>query len=240
MTAPDTTAPAREDIATDTAAARPSSSGSPSKHELNRARTRAAIAQAAQDLVLEKGFGAFTAHEVAEAAGCSRRTFFNYYPSVAAAVLEPLVGVIDELGEVLEGQPADKPVLDVVLEGVSLFDGRERMARIIARMSPLSHEHPELQSCELQGWARLEEQLERSLAPRLPGADPLVVKALKTAVASSAHAACEAAVAAFQESGGRGGPDRELAPIMAETARSMLQIFLRGLASELPADHAES
>ncbi|MCH5450323.1 TetR/AcrR family transcriptional regulator [Bacillus cereus] len=52
-----------------------------SRRELNKQATRAAIIEAAVSLLSENGLGNFTAEDLADAVGISRRTFFNYFPS---------------------------------------------------------------------------------------------------------------------------------------------------------------
>ncbi|HLI58249.1 MAG TPA: TetR family transcriptional regulator [Solirubrobacteraceae bacterium] len=49
--------------------------------ETKKRRTREAIAQAAADLFVERGFDAVTVEDVARAAGVSRQTVFNYFPT---------------------------------------------------------------------------------------------------------------------------------------------------------------
>ena len=55
--------------------------------ESRRSRQWSQIHAAAVALVLEKGFAATTIDAVAEAAGVSRRSFFNYFPTKEDAVL---------------------------------------------------------------------------------------------------------------------------------------------------------
>ena len=57
-----------------------------SRRELNKAATRRAIAEAALALLRARGVGRFTVEDIASAAGVSRRTFFNYFPSREAAL----------------------------------------------------------------------------------------------------------------------------------------------------------
>lgn len=52
-----------------------------------RRELRGAISAAAVDLVIERGLDAVTVDEIARAANVSRRTFFNYFPSKAAACI---------------------------------------------------------------------------------------------------------------------------------------------------------
>lgn len=55
--------------------------------EQKRLATRDAIEDAATKLVDERGFNDVTVEEICEAAGISRRTFFNYFDSKDSAVL---------------------------------------------------------------------------------------------------------------------------------------------------------
>lgn len=58
-----------------------------SLREQKRLETRLRIEDAATQLVDERGFAAVTVEEICEAAGISRRTFFNYFDSKDSAVL---------------------------------------------------------------------------------------------------------------------------------------------------------
>src|SRR5256885_17135566 len=49
--------------------------------EFKKQRTRQAIADTAMRLFVERGFDHVTVHEVAEAAGVSEKTVFNYFPT---------------------------------------------------------------------------------------------------------------------------------------------------------------
>ena len=59
----------------------------PGLREQKRIATKRALQVALMRLALERGFDNVTVEEVAQAAGVSPRTFFNYFPSKPAAVL---------------------------------------------------------------------------------------------------------------------------------------------------------
>ncbi|GAA1349549.1 TetR family transcriptional regulator [Falsarthrobacter nasiphocae] len=201
-----------------------------SKHALNRQRTRDAIVTATADLLLTRGFGEFTASDVAGAAGCSRRTFFNYFSSITEAALAPLTALIEELGEVLAAQPDDMPVEDVLDAALRTVAPDEKTARVIARLHPLTSHTPELHAFRLQGWDHLCEQLEATLAPRVHNKDPLVLRALVKAITASGDAGCEAIAAAHREN-----PTAPLRPVLVDTVDRMMSLFLAGLGPHL--DH---
>jgi AcrR family transcriptional regulator len=60
-----------------------------STREVQRRKTWRALQTAATDLVRRRGFAAVTVDDVATAAGVSRRTFFNHFPTKAAALFDP-------------------------------------------------------------------------------------------------------------------------------------------------------
>ncbi len=95
-----------------------------SRRELNRERTRSALYDAVLTLVESEGLDALTAERVADAAGVSRRTFFNYYPSVDALVGAGIEQLLQRLSGALASRPVDESLADsafgVVEDVVSL------------------------------------------------------------------------------------------------------------------------
>ena len=66
------------------------------RRELNRMATTEGIVNACLDLGEELGWDAVTVDAVADRAGVSRRTFFNYFSSLAEAVHYPLTVIIQD------------------------------------------------------------------------------------------------------------------------------------------------
>ncbi|WP_116115960.1 TetR/AcrR family transcriptional regulator [Austwickia chelonae] len=83
-----------------------------SRREQNKKRTREAIVQAAADLLHQEGPASVTAEKVAEAAGVSRRTFFNYFSSVEAILAFQSHQVLEVLHEQLSSRPAGESLID--------------------------------------------------------------------------------------------------------------------------------
>jgi len=81
--------------------------------EVNAARTREAILDAAIALFAEQGYDNSTLDEVAEKAGVSISTLFRYFPTKDLLVLEP-VALHGQMAEELSKRPPDE-AMDVAL-----------------------------------------------------------------------------------------------------------------------------
>ena len=84
----------------------------PSRRELNKAATRQAITDAALALLRSNGPGNFTVEDIADAAGISRRTFFNYFSSTEAAIAAVTFGFLDKALQQFRLRPAGEPFLE--------------------------------------------------------------------------------------------------------------------------------
>ncbi|MFJ2895493.1 TetR family transcriptional regulator [Streptomyces sp. NPDC087218] len=84
---------------------------SPERRSRKARRTRDALAQAASELVLERGLREVTVEEIAERADVDRRTFSRYFTSKEAAVLDSVRGDGDRINEALRARPAGEPPL---------------------------------------------------------------------------------------------------------------------------------
>jgi AcrR family transcriptional regulator len=79
-----------------------------------RAATRGAITATARALTAERGLNGYTVEEVCDAAGISRRTFFNYFPTKEDAIIGHAGGDIpaDVIEDFIAGG-ADSPAGDI-------------------------------------------------------------------------------------------------------------------------------
>jgi AcrR family transcriptional regulator len=89
--------PAGQPVPTGQLAAAPVSSG----QERRRRRTQRALQNAAIALVGRRGLAEVTVEEIAAAAGVSRRTFFNHFPTKAAALFDPDPADAERLAQLL-------------------------------------------------------------------------------------------------------------------------------------------
>ncbi|MET9926603.1 MULTISPECIES: TetR family transcriptional regulator [unclassified Streptomyces] len=82
----------------------------PERRSRKARRTRDTLAQAAFELVLDRGLRYVTVEEIAEAADVDRRTFSRYFGSKEAAALDSLRGDGDRINEALRARPAEEPL----------------------------------------------------------------------------------------------------------------------------------
>ncbi|GAB2535327.1 TetR/AcrR family transcriptional regulator [Brachybacterium huguangmaarense] len=143
-----------------------------SLRERKKRRTRAAMHRAAIDLVAEHGVAGVTVEMIAERAGVSERTFFNYWPSKESAMLGMPSGIPERTAALLTERPADESPRDalraVMVEMArSLYDDSELRA---AKRAVILRE-PALQEHSARQMASLHQGLIDALAARYEGPD---------------------------------------------------------------------
>ena len=97
----------------------PLTSAGCSLRDRKRDQTRRALVDAAYAIVRDEGYPDLTAEAVADRAGVSRRTFFNYFPSVESVLTASVTEFFDAVGERLDARPLDEDVLDSALAVVT-------------------------------------------------------------------------------------------------------------------------
>lgn len=107
------------------------------------ARTRAALVDAALDLMAEHGFDAVTTDDIALVAGVSPRTFFRYFATKESVLLFGEADFVSSFTGVLLAQPAELPEIEAVASSfVSLapgISGLHRRIRLFYRAVQSSH-----------------------------------------------------------------------------------------------------
>jgi AcrR family transcriptional regulator len=143
----------------------------PTRRELNKAATRQAITDAALGLLRTKGPGNFTVEDIADAAGISRRTFFNYFASTEAALASVTFGFLDTALRQFRLRPADEPILESARAAlVELAD--PMTVAPMAELYSLGQTNPQLSRSELEAWDHCTEQIIDAARERLaPAAD---------------------------------------------------------------------
>lgn len=126
-----------------------------SRRELNRQATAQSIAQAVLTLAEGHEWGAVTVDRVAEQAGISRRTFFNYYGSLEEALNRPLQALMQSAATRMapEHNATDLDILDRLLESITdvlSLDLLEPAARVLL----MGRANPALHAAQLITWER--------------------------------------------------------------------------------------
>ncbi|WP_163164334.1 TetR/AcrR family transcriptional regulator [Arthrobacter sp. Alg241-R88] len=173
--------------------AAPSPAG-PSRRELNKAATRQAITDAALSLLRSRGPGSFTVEDIADAAGISRRTFFNYFSSTDAALASVTHGFLDNAIQQFRLRPAEEPILLSAQAALMALADPMTVAPL-AELFTLTQQSALMAHSELEAWDHCREQITavaRERAAGTPGADDeLYLRALAGSVISCGKAAME-------------------------------------------------
>ena len=169
--------------------------GVPSRRELNKAATRQAITDAAMDLLRTRGPGNFTVEDIADAAGISRRTFFNYFGSTEAALASVTFGFLDTALQQVRLRPAGEPILESARAAlVELAD--PMTVAPVAELYSLGQTNPQLSRSELEAWDHCTEQIidaarERFALTAGGDVDELYLRALAGSIISCGKAAMD-------------------------------------------------
>lgn len=145
------------------------------RRELNKARTREALLDALRSQLAERGLAELNVEAVAEAADVSRRTFFNYFPSVEAALSEAISVPIAHMATMLGKRPADEPPLVAVRRVVEEAPLPQQMLRWV---SNVRCSFTERQGFAINVWAYHRDLLEDILRERLGDGEALAVSSL--------------------------------------------------------------
>ncbi|WP_017199331.1 TetR family transcriptional regulator [Arthrobacter sp. M2012083] len=161
----------------------------PSRRELNKAATRSSIASAALDLLRSNGSGNFTVEDIAASAGVSRRTFFNYFPSLEAALASVADGFMDHALEQFRLRPADESILESAQAALMALADPMSVAPM-AELFSLTQDNRQLARSELEAWEHCTEQIIDAARGRLgTGISELYLHALAGSVISCGKAA---------------------------------------------------
>jgi AcrR family transcriptional regulator len=180
-------------------------STAPGLRERKKAGTRLAIARAALRLAVEHGPDAVTVDAIADEAGVSPRTVFNYFATKEEAIVgfDPHRSV--EIADAVRDRPArEAPLTAVRTVFIDIATATPEAAELARARVALIREYPELHRSYLASTSSLENELVDAIAQRT-GLDPerssyprLVVStaiaAFRIALGRAGHG--EAAVAA--------------------------------------------
>lgn len=161
-----------------------------SRRELNKAATHEAIASAALNFLRNQEMNSFTVDDVAAAAGVSRRTFFNYFSSVEAAVTSYTQRYLDTVITEFKARPAQESILEAAQAALSAVGNTADLA-ILAETVSLTQD-PHLERFQLQAWDECTTKIADVARDRLPADNSeLYILALVGAIMGSCRAAVQ-------------------------------------------------
>ncbi|WP_374455815.1 TetR/AcrR family transcriptional regulator [Nocardioides sp.] len=167
--------------------------------ERRKVETRAALTAAAIQVLVEEGLEELTADRIAEVAGVSRRTLFNYFPRVEDVLTASLEAATVETIDAIVDRPADEPlrtsalvVLEAMIDGPVFAQARE-LERAAGRSTATRRFLLEFEDRQR---AALEEGLRRRLGE---DADPIYVASLAAASFGALCAVTRLAVSASSD-----------------------------------------
>jgi AcrR family transcriptional regulator len=134
--------------------------------EFKKQRTREAIADTAMRLFVERGFDAVTVAEVAEAAGVSEKTVFNYFPTKEDLFFDEVDEKEAALVEAIRSRRPAESVL-AALRRHQLTDCGRFCSPGFARFARLIEQSPALRAKELEVMARFQRTLTEALRQEL-------------------------------------------------------------------------
>jgi AcrR family transcriptional regulator len=139
--------------------------------EFKKQRTREAIADTALRLFAEKGFDHVTVAEVAEAAGVSEKTVFNYFPTKEDLFFDEIDEREAALVAAIRDRRPDEPITSA-LRRHQINDCGRMCTAAFAGFARVIEESPALRAKELEVMARFTRTLAEALRAEL-GCDEL-------------------------------------------------------------------
>jgi AcrR family transcriptional regulator len=166
--------------------------------ERKKVETYRELTLAARELVHAHGLDSVTVDHIAEAAGVSTRTFFNYFSCKEEAIVGTEPALLAELADELRSRPSSERPIDALR---AVLIGRTDPESTLHRWqmrNELVARHPALLPRHLAAMAEIEAALTGALADRA-GTDPAHDASLRMLVAATL-AAIRAGLAWWEQS----------------------------------------
>ncbi|HEY4536183.1 MAG TPA: TetR family transcriptional regulator [Enteractinococcus sp.] len=140
------------------------------RREQKKRDTRQTIRNAALDLAIENGLENLTVEAIAQTAGVSPRTFFNYFPSKEDALVTQAAESSEQVRQLLLARPAHESPMtafhNALLESDYFGTDPVDRDRLLARQR-LTQQHPSLMAHHLGKVAMVERSFADALAERM-------------------------------------------------------------------------
>ncbi len=160
--------------------------------ERKKLATRSALTTAALRLAVERGVDSVSVDDVAEAAGVSVRTFYNYFAGKEAAFVADDLERGERFVELVAAAPADAPLWELLHRtALETLVPAEEPTREQALKEQLVRTSPAVLAEVLAAFARLEQALVVELIRRTAPAGELRARLLANAVVAVVRAATE-------------------------------------------------
>jgi AcrR family transcriptional regulator len=88
------------------------------RREAHKQATHQALQQAADRLFAERGYGATTVRDIAQAAGVTERTFFRYFAGKEELIIDDALGWLPILLDAIRARPDDEDVATALRRGI--------------------------------------------------------------------------------------------------------------------------
>ncbi|MFF1301583.1 TetR family transcriptional regulator [Streptomyces sp. NPDC058307] len=169
--------------------------------EQTRSVVRSLLARTAVELFAAQGYDNTTLEEVAAAAGVSRRTLFNYFPSKEDLALGGLSEQGELIAERFAQRPADEDCWVSLRAAFQVVEEIETTAEHRLELVTLLFDNESLRAGHAEKQARWQDLLTPLIEPRLPDSDHRTLRA--RAIAAAAITCLQAANEEWARLGGR-------------------------------------
>ncbi|OCT11345.1 TetR family transcriptional regulator [Paenibacillus pectinilyticus] len=141
--------------------------------DIKKEATAFAIADAAFELVLERGFDGFVVDDIVQRAGYARRTFANHFSCKEEAVVMSVLSIKgkNEAEDLITGMPANTPPLDILYHLMKMRLTTELLWKM-RKLISLSKQNPTLVPYMLSVMRRLQLECQALLGGLYSGRYP--------------------------------------------------------------------
>jgi len=160
------------------------------RREQNKRATKQAIVDAVAQLLRQGADSALTAHQIADAAGISRRTLFNYFPTVDAIYSYPLHQVLDSMVESMGMASNSIPLLESIIQALKSDEVTQQLGQV-AHFGAyvIGNEANGCFTANVNEWQQATMDVLEKLGHRYPQADSFSIRVLTHALLGAGQAA---------------------------------------------------
>lgn len=167
------------------------------RRDLAKQETRTALADAALELLRERGTAALSADEIASRAGVSRRTFFNYFGTTEAVLAAPCLDFMEAVVAEVRSRPHDERLMDSIVAGMTA-PTPQVMGRFAAVVRGCQGDAGG-ERVEREVWDHATVEVGRALRDRFAGCEGMRADVLAAAVMATGRVGVDAWVASLTE-----------------------------------------